>query len=390
MHALANGLAELGHDCAVAVPFNKELASTLGEARYTATTFEEALNGLSAFPNGMGPDVIHGWTPREIVREFCQAMQRRHSCRIFVHMEDNEWHLLSCALGKPWQEIVFADNEYLDEMLKPHLSHPRKGFEFMSEADGITVIIDRLRELVPQHVPSLELWPAADRNVFKPLPRLNHAREVLGIPNNSAVIVYPGNVHVANAHEMRSLYLAVAILNREGMPTTLIRAGRDFYPFLGDQEDWARRYSIELGMVPHRKIPSLLALADILIQPGEGDSFNEYRFPSKLPEFLSVGRPVVIPKTNIARHMSHGKHAYILQTANAVSIADAVKEILSDPDLRDRLARGALEFSVKYLSWATSAAKLQEFYESSRLRTRPAVAASATRALLALAASAVS
>jgi glycosyltransferase involved in cell wall biosynthesis len=375
----------------VAVPFDKDLASTLaGEARYRALTFEEALRGAPAFPDGAGPDLIHGWTPREVVREFCQAMQSRYGCRVFVHMEDNEWHLLSCALGKSWNQIVSTDDEHLDRMLRPHLSHPRKGFQFMSEADGITVIIDRLRELIPQHVPCVELWPSADRKLFKPLPRIPRAREILGIPKNSAVIVYPGNVHAANAHEMRSLYLAVAILNREGMPTTLVRAGRDFCPFLGEQDQWGRRNSIELGAVAHKKIPSLLALADVLIQPGEGDSFNDYRFPSKLPEFLSAARPVIIPNTNIAGKMVHCEHAYILERANAVSIAHAVKEILLNSDLKEKLSKGALEFSTKYLSWSTSARKLDEFYTRRDIALHPVIRPSAVPFLRKFATSAVS
>jgi hypothetical protein len=56
----------------------------------------------------------------------------------------------------------------------------------------------------------------------------------------------------------------------------------------------------------------LLALADLLVQPGKPDAFNDYRFPSKLPEFLSVGRPVILPDTNIAKHMVHRRHGFVV------------------------------------------------------------------------------
>jgi glycosyltransferase involved in cell wall biosynthesis len=170
---------------------------------------------------------------------------------------------------------------------------------------------------------------------------------------------------MANAHEVRSLYLAVAILNREGFPATLVRAGRDFYPFLGPDETWGRQHSIELGMMPHSRVPSLLALADVLVQPGNSDAFNDYRFPSKLPEFLSVGRPVILPNANIGRYMTPGVHGYILEKSNAVVIADAVREIVSDRELYRRLSEGALEFFRTQLSWSNSATKLNEFYLSS-------------------------
>ncbi len=378
VHSFANELSRFGHDCIVAVPWNKETIANLGSTSYRGVDFGEVLAADSVFADGRGPDILHAWTPREIVRHFCDALREKHECRLFIQLEDNEQHLLACALGMPWKRIISLDDDELDLLVKAHLTHPRKGFEFMSSADGITVIIDRLQELVPKGIPTLELWPSAEQNLFRPLPKLDSARTLLGIPKNSAVIVYTGNAHAANAHEMRSLYLAVAILNREGQPVTLVRAGRDFYPFLGYGEQWARKHSIELGLVPHKEIPAVLALADILVQPGRADPFNDYRFPSKLPEFLSAGRPVVVPNANIASRMIHRKHAYVLSNASALSIAGAVREILDDSCLRERLSQGALEFFKEHLSWSLSAERLNDYYWQS-LRSKESSSPSSTQ-----------
>ena len=91
-----------------------------------------------------------------------------------------------------------------------------------------------------RQIPKLVLWPGADEKVFFPRPRDNDYLERLGIAAESVVLCYTGNVHSANAREVRSLYLAAAILDREGTPTTLVRTGRDFCPFLGPDEAWAR------------------------------------------------------------------------------------------------------------------------------------------------------
>ncbi len=363
VHNFANELVKLGHDCAVAVPANKESISNLGPASYQGIHFPDALEGRFTFRDGRAPDILHAWTPREVVRAFCAKLRDKHGSRLFVHMEDNEWHLLELALGAPLRRILLSSDSELDKRVQAHLSHPRKGREFLSSADGITVIIDRLKELVPGQKPVLELWPSAEPNLFRPMPRKEHSLTTLGVPRNSAVLVYTGNVHNANAHEVRSLYLAVAILNREGQPTTLVRAGRDYCPFLGPEEQWGRQHSIELGMVPHKQIPEVLAVADILVQPGRPDPFNDYRFPSKLPEFLSAGRPVIVPKTNIASRMTHKKHAFVLENANALAIAGAVQEILGNRALYQQLANGATEFFEQHLSWSRSADKLNRFYE---------------------------
>jgi glycosyltransferase involved in cell wall biosynthesis len=363
VRSLANELINLGHDCSVAVPDNKGSAENLGSIHFHPLEFDEALRDGCGFSNGQGPDLIHAWTPREVVRCFCEQIVARYQCPFFIHMEDNEWHILSCALRQPFERLALLTTEELDRIVSPGLSHPHRALQILNEARGVTIIIDRLADLIPRLRPTLELWPSADETIFTFRPKQASSRRFLGIPKNSTVVVYTGNVHHANAHEMRSLYLAVALLNRQGHPTTLVRAGRDFYPFLGTDERWGRQYSIELGMVPHKEIPNTLALADVLVQPGTADDFNNYRFPSKLPEFLSAGRPVILPNANIAKHMSHGRHGFILSDSNAVAIADAVHQIVSDSVLADHLSAGALEFFSERLSWKASAVKLSSFYE---------------------------
>jgi glycosyltransferase involved in cell wall biosynthesis len=85
--------------------------------------------------------------------------------------------------------------------------------------------------------------------------------------------------------------------------------------------------------------PDVLAAADILVQPGKAGEFNDYRFPSKLPEFLAIVRPVILPASNIALQMTHGVDAYVLPKVDAVAIVEAVVKITDDSDLYDRLAR---------------------------------------------------
>lgn len=365
VRSLANELTQFGNQCIVAVPNNKASISNLGPVQFRPIEFWEALQTGFSFSDNRGPDIIHAWTPRELVRKFSAAICNLYNSHLFVHMEDNEWHLLSCAFGQPFGQIAALDPEELDRRVPDTLAHPLRAREFLEGADGITVIIDRLRELLPPVKATLELWPSADERFFKPCPKQQVEKAALGIPRNSAVVVYTGNVHAANAHEVRSLYLAVAMLNREGHPATLIRTGRDFCSFLGPDETWGREHALELGLVPYQRIPQLLALADVLVQPGKSDTFNDYRFPSKLPEFLSAGRPVILPNANIARHMKHGRHGFILSDSNAIAIANAIREITSNPALSERLSAGALEFFKERLSWSVSAKKLLEFYKNS-------------------------
>ena len=56
-------------------------------------------------------------------------------------------------------------------------------------------------------------------------------------------------MHESNVAEVRSLYLAVALANRMGLPMRLVRTGLDFVPLAEHGEDLLRAHAHELGFV---------------------------------------------------------------------------------------------------------------------------------------------
>jgi len=359
VHNFANLLTRLGHSVAVAVPKNKATCSNLGERSYQIANFSEASdNCFILFDNKQPPNVVHAWTPRENVRRFCEKVKQVCPYALVVHLEDNEEVIVEANLKMPFSEAA----KLPDSALPLSLSHPNYYREFLAQASGITIIMDRLQEFVPATTPALLLWPGADPELFHPRKKDLQFAEQLRIPANSTVFCYTGNVHAANAREVRSLYLAVAVLNREGVPTTLVRAGRDYYPFLGSDDRWAHKYSIELGHVEHVDIGRVLSLADFLIQPGAPNDFNEYRLPSKLPEFFAMGRPVILPRTNVGRFLEHGRDAWVLPTVDALGIVETVKYLQANSALIDRLSEGAIETYKQHFDWKEGTCRLDRFY----------------------------
>jgi glycosyltransferase involved in cell wall biosynthesis len=366
VHNFANQLAASGHSVAVAIPGGDDTGLALGEQHYSVLTYQEVDGDWTRlFSNGRPPDVLHAWTPRENVRLFCEKIRSLCSPLLFIHLEDNEELILEVNLGKPFEELARSRNV----KLPGNLAHPRNYRRFIAEADGVTLIMDRLEKFVPPAVPKLILWPGADTQLFSAREKDETFLASLGIPRHHLILCYTGNVHSANAKEVRSLYLAAAILSREGIPTTLVRAGNDYCPFLGLDEKWAREVSVELGYVKHVDIPGVLALADFLVQPGTGDAFNEYRLPAKLPEFFAMRRPVLMPRTNVGRFVRHGEEAWVLPKVDALSIVDTLKTLQADEQLRERLSTGAFAFCLEHFSWSKNAALLENFYDQIRAAT---------------------
>src|SRR4029077_998934 len=127
------------------------------------------------------------------------------------------------------------------------LSHPIRFVKFLESADGMTVIMDRLKEFLPYNKPGEVVWAGVDFEQFKPRKMTSRESDFPGIAPGDKVLAYTGHVHWANREEVRSLYLAVGELNTRGVPTKLLRTGEDFYPFLSANEEWVRRYEIKLG-----------------------------------------------------------------------------------------------------------------------------------------------
>jgi len=352
----------MGHACVVAVPSNTSSVDNLGEALFKALTFDEINAGAPLFENGAAPDVIHCWTPREIVRKFAEPLREKWRCKLAIHLEDNEDRLLETFFEKPIDELRTLDPAELDKKMGDDLSHPIRYRKFLESADGVTVIMDRLKEFLPYNKPVEILWPGVDFERFKPIRNQAREKEFHGLAPGDNVLAYTGHVHWANREEVRTLYLALGELNARGVPTKLLRTGEDFYPFLSPNEEWTRRYEIKLGRVEWTAIPRVLNAADVLIQPGHDDAFNAYRLPSKLPEFMAMGKPIVLPKTNLGRFVSDGGCAIVLQSGCVMELVACAEALFKGLELRAHLGAAANAFARRYFNWELSGKWAERFY----------------------------
>ena len=362
--ALANELSAAGHSCSVAVPHDVETLAYHEAVAFRGITFAEAAKGVT-FANGRGADIIHAWTTRENVRQLAEKVIAASGGRLVVHLEDNEQEILALTLQRSSAQLAALPAEELARLVPPDLAHPQRSRQMLAQAQGVTVITEKLREFIPAGRPSHRVFPAAAGDYFYPRPPAREFRQALGLAPTTTVLFYHGNVHASNAAEMRALYAAVLALNRTGHATVLLRTGLDRVDFLGQIAKEVAPYIMGLGQIHHhRHLPPLMALADIFVQPGQADAFNDYRFPSKLPEFFAIGRPVVLPRTNLGTTLRHGIDAYVLEQADAAGIATAVRELRTDRALYDRLAQGATAYAAQHFSWRRSAEELAKFYQT--------------------------
>jgi glycosyltransferase involved in cell wall biosynthesis len=361
---LANHLHRLGETCAIAVPSKRRTAKIFPTRQFHALDYRQADRGRFGFAGGETPDVIHAWTPREGVRRLTSELATRYGVPYFVHLEDNEDVIAADQLGIARDELGSASDELIDSRITPSISHPRRSREFLSGAAGATLIVDRLGEFVPPGVPATVIPPGFEPDLFVPQPTSQALRRKLRVEDGTRVVVYAGNVHPTNAAEVRSLYVAVLELNRRGIPVRLVRLGQDFADFLGEDTRAGRAIETRVPFQPRERLPALYALADVLVQPGQPGAFNDFRIPSKLPEFFAMGLPVILPRSNVGLIARDGEECLLLRDGDAEDIAGKVERVLRDDALRKRLGRGARSFAERTFSWERSAQRLLAFYET--------------------------
>jgi|SRR5271157_386409 len=360
---LANQLVEQGLDCAVAVPGAVDKVDLLGTPQFRCLTYEAAEAGGFGFEDREGPSLIHAWTSRERVRRLVQHVSRVYGCPYIVHLEDNEEEITADHAGLPFEKLQAMPADQLDPLIPETRSHPVHYREFLAEAGGVTVIIDRLLEFKPDSTPGEVLWPGFDP-AFAALPASNpELRYGLSIGEKEFVLVYPGNTHASNVEEMRSLYTSVGLLNHRGHKVRLVRFGTDYCDPLDGNREFVRPYCLELGFRSRQALVGPMAMADALVQPGRPGRFNDYRFPSKLPDFLVSGRPVVLPRTNLGRFLRDGEECLHLEEGDAIDIANKLEALIRDPALRRRIGAGGRDFAQWELNWKPIAAKIRRFYD---------------------------
>jgi glycosyltransferase involved in cell wall biosynthesis len=358
----ANRLVDLGFEVAVCGRA-AELLAGVGEPRFEVLEYRDLDRKLASYRRDPRQTVLHAWTPRERVRRATADAAARLGAPYLVHLEDNEEHLLEAIEGREIAALRRAPPDEQDSVIGLEYAHPARYPDFMRAAAGVTVITEELNEFNFGHRPSHVMRPGVDTERFSPEVEPATTRERLGIGRDEFLLVYQGAMHRANEREMFSLYLAVALLRRRGHAVRLLRLGEDWThgldPSIGAL---AERGVVAIGAVPWREIPGYLVLADAFVQPGAPDVFNRYRLPSKLPEFLAMGRPVVLPRCNIGAELEPGAEALVLDRGDGVEIADRVESLIRDPELARRLGRAAREFALANLDWDRNAVRLADFY----------------------------
>ena len=264
----------------------------------------------SIFADGRPADVVHAWTPRENVRRFVTSYMAKRPTPWVIYLEDHELWISCWASGLEGETLLRQTEQSVGNRLPDALSHPFRYRGFIGLAAAAIVIQEKLSVDVPPWVRCETVMPGVDLDFFSSRVADSALRKRYGVAENERVIVYPGGVNGFTRPGIKTLCQAVGLINRLGYPCKPLRTGPFALDFMDELPQEAAHAVVDLGMIPRSDLPDLLALADVFVQPGKIDPFEDLRLTGKLPEILAMGRPVVTPDVNIAHLLKDGVDAF--------------------------------------------------------------------------------
>jgi glycosyltransferase involved in cell wall biosynthesis len=219
-----------------------------------------------------------------------------------------------------------------------------------SFADHVITINDPIQKLlVSRGLDSKKatiIMNSADESIFS---RNKHPNEVS--ENKNFVMMYHGS--------LTPIYGLDIALNAFGMVhNEMLNA--EFW-IIGDGSE---RISLEnlvrnlglaqkvkfIGMVPQQNIPEWLSHCDVGVLPTRRDVFLDFSFSNKLPEYIVMGKPVIVSRLKAIQHYFSEQALIYFEPQNSSELSQRMVELYKNPTMRTQLVKQAKKEYAK-ITW---------------------------------------
>jgi glycosyltransferase involved in cell wall biosynthesis len=257
---------------------------------------------------------------------------------------------------------VILDIDDLDVALSPisdaavsDLSRPKSPVyvSLLSKATGaaaaVTVCCTALQRrfggtLIPQPV---------DAELFDPA-RTDRARARQEFGFDGPTVLFPG---VPRGHKGLEV-LADAVARVPGARLAVTCRPEDLA-----ESHWQRLPITRLPLVPYPDVPALYAAADVVAIPQLDTEAAQHQMPLKAADAMAMARPIVASAVSDLPEVLEGC-ARLVPPGDADALAEAIAELLADPEAAGELGRRARERCLAHYTLEQVGAKLSEVVQS--------------------------
>jgi colanic acid biosynthesis glycosyl transferase WcaI len=307
------------------------------------------------------PDVVlSGNTPIDVQAELLSGCQRNGIA--FVHWIQDIYfealnHVLRPRLGRA-SEIVTLPFRWLEKRVT-------------RRSDGVVVIAagfrDYLKRLGCDHseITLIENWAPLEEVPLE--PRRNSWSEQLGL-SEQPTFVYSGTLGLKHRPEL--IYrLAQSLTGKARVVVLSEGIGRDYLEKMPPLENLRL-----LGFEPYKRLPEVLASADVLLATLEPDA-GQFAVPSKVLSYLCAGRPILLaaPKENLACSIVARSGGGIAVDPNdEAACLEGARRLAENAEYRERLGAQGRAYAERTFDIELVASSFEDVFNRA-LQTRSAL-----------------
>lgn len=360
--SLGRGLAARGHQVTV-----------MGISERNRWAFQEEADGDVRVVHS--PDLLWGigrtgWDPWDTLRRVLWL--RRHRFDIVYTVDTRPAVVLPALYARRRHECTFvsdwtdwwgrggASSERSDWFSRIVMAPVELFFEeaFRPRADGTVTIsralYRRAQGLGIAESRMLHLPTGCDHRNVRPVPPAR-ARAQLNLDPDGLYVGYLGNIYQRDAD------LMIEAMRRldTGRDARLIMIGDARVQVDADFEASGRL--LRTGRVPAADMVAYLSACDVLLLPLADSVANRGRWPSKINDYLAVGRPVVAAAVGDLADLFERHEIGRKAPPEPWAFARAVDELLADPEAAKCMGGNARRLAEDIHSEAAMAERLERF-----------------------------
>lgn len=180
------------------------------------------------------------------------------------------------------------------------------------------------------------------------------ARQKLNLPTDKNLIIYTGHLY-----EWKGAQILAQVAQYLNNNEVIVFVGGSTKDVIQFKEKYTKDNILILGYQEHSTIPLYLKAADILVLPnsGQSDISRLYTSPMKLFEYLASKRPIIASKLPSIEEILNNSNSVLVDPDSPELLAKAIKILLSDTNLSDKLAQQAF-LDVQEYTWDNRAKKI--------------------------------
>lgn len=298
-------------------------------------------------------DLVHCFETRPATIYPALWYSRKHHLPIITDWNDWWGHKGLVAINRPWWYSLLkleGIETYFEEA-------------FRAKAAGLTVISSALAEraiglgVKPERI--LHLSGGTFPDWFK-LRSKEECRSRIGFPFDIPILGFSSS----DSHfDMDIVMAALSIVARTYPTIKLIVTGQARKSLY----DLTEVYQVQdhvcfVGFVPFEELPWYLGCADLFLLPMLDRPYNQGRWPNKMGDYMSLGRPTVANPVGDVKKLFEKHSIGLLADWQPEDFAKKIIDILSNLALAGNLGMNARRVAETEYDWRILAENLEGFY----------------------------